>query len=67
MHVEKIGDHYKHTFERNKELEGTLNDFTISDIQQSDFVIINTSERINISAGYVGEINPDTITVFLDR
>lgn len=67
VHVEKIGDHYKHTFERNKELEGTLNDFTISDIQQSDFVIINTSERINISAGYVGEINPDTITVFLDR
>lgn len=67
MHVEKIEDHYKHIFKRNEELKDALNDFTISEIHEGDYVIINTSERVNIAAGFICEINRESITISLDR
>lgn len=67
MNIEKKEDRYEHTFKRNEELEGALDDFTLSEIHEGDYVIINTSERVNISSGYVREMNRDSLTILLDR
>lgn len=61
---EKEGE-YSHTFKKNE--DDGLNGFSISEINVGDYIVINTNERINISAGYVADMKDDSISVLLDR
>ena len=67
VEVEEKEERFSHTFMKIENLEDVDKDFTHLEINESDYIVINTNDRINIASGYVSDISNDSITVLLDR
>ncbi|XP_015607764.1 DNA replication ATP-dependent helicase/nuclease DNA2 [Cephus cinctus] len=59
---------YEHKFSRaTKTNKNSIDDFRRTNFTESEYVIISTNTRINISSGFITDIQEDFIAVLLDR
>ncbi|CAK9803234.1 DNA replication ATP-dependent helicase/nuclease DNA2 [Anthophora quadrimaculata] len=69
--IGKVTEHsskYRHTFVRaNSKIQITNTEIPYTEFSENEYVVVSTDTRINISAGFIVNINEDSVTVLLDR